>query len=172
MQPRDDTAQQEPAAPRGRLLRRERRLVVVAAVTPVAVAAALLAPIGDAIGAGVADVVVAALVYGGLLGLAAAFVAVDRFQSRQCPRCTARPRGAERCPACGYDLRDRPRYACERRHRMSFDPGMCTCGRRLLPLPTPRGIRGEIVFMLKLGVWLLALLIGMGIALRLLEGAG
>ena len=150
----------------------EKRLVALAALGPVVAAAVVLVPIAAAVGAGVADVVVGAVVYGGLLGLAAAFVTFDRLQSRQCPRCTERHGGATVCAACGYDLGRQPRFVCDERHLVALEPGLCPCGRRLRELPTARGIHREVVFVVKLGVWLLALLIGIGLVLRLLEGAG
>lgn len=149
----------------------ERRLVAVAAVVPVPVSALLLVPVALVTGAGPAQVVAAAVVYGGLLGLAAAFVTVDRLQSRQCPRCHERNgRRAVVCPVCGYDLEQRPRFACDERHAAYLDDaGLCACGRRLKPVPVARGIGAQVVFAVKLGAWLLAFLVGVAVLLRLLE---
>jgi hypothetical protein len=62
---------------------------------------ALAAPVAWWLGAG-PEVIGAALVNGGLLGLAEAFVTVDRLQDRQCSRCRTRnPRATEVCPWCG-----------------------------------------------------------------------
>lgn len=140
-------------------------------LAPVLLALLVLLPIGAATGAAVGEVVAATVVYGGLLGLTAGFLTVDRLQARRCPRCQLRTRrGDARCPACGYDLVERPRYACTERHLVRFDDEeLCDCGRRLAPLPAARGIGREVTFMLKLGGWLLALLLGIGFALQLLE---
>jgi hypothetical protein len=159
------------AQPPARLDQAERRRVALAGFVPIAVAALVLLPVGFVTGAGVGEVLAAAVVYGGLLGLAAAFVTVDRLHARQCPRCRTRnARGTARCGRCGYDLVVRPRFACDERHTVHLDDdGLCACGRRLKPLPTARGIGPEIAFTLKVGAWLLALLIGIGLALQLLE---
>jgi hypothetical protein len=165
----------EPASARTRraapLTREERRTVVLAGVAPVLLALLVLLPIGAATGAGIGEVVAATAVYGGLLGLTAGFVTVDRLQARRCPRCHDRARrGTPRCPACGYDLVERPRYACDERHAIRRDDDeLCACGRRLMRLPSARGVGREVAFMLKLGAWLLALLLGIGLALQLLE---
>ena len=153
-----------------RLTGRERRLVLGAAIGPVLLAAVVLVPIALLTGAGAGEVAGAALVYGGLLGLAAAFVAVDRLQARQCPRCHRRnPRRAGRCD-CGYDLRGRPRFACDQRHAVYLDPGRCECGGRLQELPTARGVGPQVVVVLKIGAWLLAFLLGVGVLLNVLDG--
>jgi hypothetical protein len=149
---------------------RERRLVAGAAMAPVLLAVVVLAPVAAVTGAGVGEVAGAALVYGGLLGLAAAFVAVDRLQARQCPACRRRPaRGEAECD-CGYDLRRRPRYTCEERHDVYLDAGVCACGRTLRALPTARGVASQVVVALRISGWLLAFLVVAGVALHLLEG--
>jgi ribosomal protein L37E len=157
------------------LTRREKAWVAVAAVTPVALTVAILAPVAAFTALGGADVAEAALVYGGLLGLAAGFVATDRLQARQCPRCRTRHphRPTGRCGACGYDLDDRPRFTCSERHLAYVDDdgdGRCACGRRLERLPTARGIGPQVVATLKIGAWLLAFLLAMGVLLRWFEG--
>lgn len=162
----------EPALP-GRhapLTRRERKVVAAAALAPIAAAAVILLPVSLLVGASLGQMLAAALVYGGLLGLAVGFVAVDRMHAKQCPRCRQRnPKARQRCAGCDYDLVDRPRYACDQRHALYLDPGLCDCGRRLHRLPVARGLAREVVFILKLGGWLLAFLIGVGLLLRLLE---
>jgi hypothetical protein len=122
-------------------------------------------------GAGFGEVVAATVVYGGLLGLAAAFVTVDRLQARWCPRCHRRgERGEARCAGCDYDLAHRPRFACDERHAIHLDDTeLCACGRRLQLLPSARGVGREVAVSLRFGAWLLVLLIGIGLALRLLE---
>jgi hypothetical protein len=153
-----------------RLTGRERRVVGLAALVPIALAAAVLTPVAVVTGAGAGEVAGASLVYGGLVGLAAAFVAVDRLQARQCPRCHRRaPRGEPTC-ACGYDLAERPRYACEHRHAVYLEPGSCACGRRMQRLQTARGVGPQVIVSLKIGGLLLGFLVVVGIALRLLEG--
>lgn len=160
-----------PVTPAAPLTVDEKRLVVAAAALPVPAAALVLVPVALVTGAGSAQVAAAAVVYGGLLGLAAAFVAVDRLQARQCPRCRGRGgRGLATCPACGYDLETRPRFACDERHAIYLDDaGLCPCGRRLQPLPVARGVGAQVVFALKFGAWLLAFLVGVAVLLQVLE---
>ena len=151
---------------RAPLTSRERWIVAAAAVAPVLLAVVVLVPIAIGTDASAGDVLVAAVVYGGLLGLAAGFVAVDRLQARQCPRCTTRNlRRATACEDCGYDLVRRPRYACSERHGIHLGPGLCDCGRRLQELETARGIGREVRFMVRAGLWLLAFLVVVGILL-------
>jgi hypothetical protein len=167
----DDRDGPSVAVPPARLDRGERRRVMVAGLVPIGAAALVLLPVGYLTGAGLGEVLAAALVYGGLLGSAAAFVTVDRLHARQCPRCRTRnARGTAWCSDCGYDLVGRPRFGCDERHTVYLDDdGLCACGRRLRPLPTARGIGPEIAFTLKVGAWLLALLIGIGVVLQVLE---
>lgn len=154
--------------------RRERTTVAVAAVVPIVAIAVLLSPVAFLTSIGFADVLSAAVVYGGLLGLAAGFVATDRLQARQCPRCQVRrPKGGEVCTTCGYDLVERPRYACSERHIAYLDEagdGRCECGRRVERLPTARGVGPQVVATLKIGGFLLAFLLAMGVLLNALEG--
>lgn len=146
----------------------ERYRAAVAGLAPVLLGLLVLAPFAVWGGAGVAEVVAAAVVYGGLLGLASGFVYVDRVHARQCPRCSTRsPRGTERCPSCDYDLAERPRYACEHRHRVYVEPGLCDCGRRLRRLEIARGLRRELVFALRLSAWLVVFLGGMALLLNI-----
>lgn len=159
-------------APRRRepLSGHERRLVAAAGVAPVGLAVLVLVPFALLGSASGGDVALAALVYGGLLGLAAAFVAVDRLHARQCPRCATRNlRGATACEDCGYDLVRRPRYACEERHEVYLEPGLCDCGRRALELPVARGIGPEIRWMVRAGAWLFAFLVVVWAVLALLS---
>lgn len=159
------------AAPLGR---REKATVAVAALAPIVATGVLLSPVALLTSIGVADVLSAAVVYGGLLGLAAAFVATDRLQARQCPRCHVRqPKGTEVCTSCAYDLVERPRYACSERHIAYLDEagdGRCECGRRVERLPTARGVGPQVVATLKVGGSLLAFLMAMGVLLNALEG--
>lgn len=163
----DDPVPVSRAAP---LTGRERRLTAAIALAPVLVATVVLTPIALIADAGLGEVVVAAIVYGGLLGLAAGFVAVDRLQARQCPRCRRRrPQGAEVCTVCGYDLEHRPRFTCEVRHGVYLDPGACACGRPLRPMRPVRGIGPEVAFVLRIGAGLLVFLMAVGLVLQLIE---
>ncbi len=153
-----------------RLTSTERRRVVYAALGPVVLAVLVLAPVALVTGATAGEVAGAAAVYGGLLGLAAAFVAVDRLQARQCPACHRRqPRGTEWCD-CGYDVAARPRYACEGRHAVYLADGRCDCGAPLRKLETARGLGPQVVVTLRIGAYLLAFLVAAGLVLILIEG--
>jgi hypothetical protein len=156
------------------LTHREKGTVAVASLAPVVVTAVLLAPVAALTTISAGDVLGAAVVYGGLLGLAAGFVATDRLQARQCPRCgRRRTRGAVACGACGYDLEARPRYACEERHLVHLDrrgDGRCPCGRHLELLPTARGVGPQVVATLRVGALLLLFLVTIGLVLNLAEG--
>jgi hypothetical protein len=162
-----------PARRAAPLTRREKAWVAAAAIGPIVVAALVLTPVGVTTAATAADVAVASLVYGGLVGLAGGFVATDRLQARQCPRCRRRAdKGTATCPSCGYDLEARPRFACSERHVAYLDDGgdgRCACGRRLEPLPTARGVGPQVRATVKVGAWLLAFLVAMGLVLRFLE---
>lgn len=156
------------------LTRREKSWVAVSALAPIGVGLVILLPIARLTSITVTDAVGAAVVYGGLLGLAGGFVATDRLQARQCPRCRERgARGRAVCAVCGYDLEHRPRFACSERHLAYLDvdgDGRCECGRRLEPLPMPRGVGPQVVATLKIGAFLLAFLLAMGVLLNVLEG--
>jgi hypothetical protein len=164
------------------LSRHEKGTVAAVAAAPVVVTLAVLGPIALVTALTITDVVGSALVYGGLLGLAAGFVATDRLQARQCPRCRTRQastsdgrryRPPERCARCGYDLIERPRYACPERHLAFLDDGgdgRCPCGRHLERLPVARGVGPQVIATVKIGGFLLAFLLAMGVILRVLEG--
>lgn len=152
---------------RDRLTSYEKRVVALAAAAPVVLAAVVLTPVAVMTSSSAGDVVVASLVYGGLLGLASGFVAVDRMHARQCPRCTTRNlRRATACEDCGYDLVRRPRYACSERHEAHVSPGLCDCGRRLQEIDVARGVGPEVRFMLRAGVWLLVFLVAVALLLQ------
>lgn len=151
-----------------RLTSRERWVVAAAAVGPVVLSALVLTPVALVTSSSVLDVLVAAMVYGGLLGLAAGFVTVDRLQARRCPRCATRNlRRATACEDCAYDLVRRPRYACTERHAVQLGPGMCDCGRRVHELEVVRGVGPEVRFVLRAGAWLLGFLVVVGLLLQL-----
>lgn len=155
--------------PPRRLTTGQRWRAAAAAFAPIGLVALTATPFAIVGAPTAGDVVVAALVYGGLLGLATGFLYVDRVYARQCPRCGEPEAGTEACPTCGYDLHERPRFACSERHQLYLDAGVCHCGRRLQALPVARGVNREIVFMLKLGGWLLAFLLGVGLLLQQLS---
>lgn len=163
----------EPPSPRtiqrpGPLLPDERRRVALVVAAPIVLLAVAFLPFALWGGATLAAVLGGAVVYGGLLSLAAGFVMVDREQGRQCPACRERnERRAPRCRACDYDLVERPRWACGERHGVHLDEGLCDCGRRLQRLPLSVGVGREIAVILKVGAWLLAFLVGMGILFEL-----
>ncbi len=167
MEQHDAPARARRAAP---LSRSEKRVVGAVAAAPVLLAVVVLVPVAALTGAGPGEIAGAALVYGGLLGLAAGFVTVDRLQARQCPRCRSRQaRGVASCTDCGYDLLARPRYACRDRHELHVEPGLCACGQRLEALPVATGVGREVAVALRIGGWLLAFLLAMGVLLRLLD---
>lgn len=156
--------------PRSPLTRRDRVFAALVTLGPVLLAGLVLMPLAILGPYGAPDVVSAALVYGGLFGLGAGFVFVDRVHARHCPRCgSAEPRGATACSRCRYDLVQRPRYACEERHATYLDPGACACGQRLRRLPVARGVGRELVLSLKFGAGLLVVLLAVGLLLRYLE---
>ena len=157
--------------PRPPLTRHQRSIAALVTVAPVALAGVVLTPMAVFGPYGTADVLAAAVVYGGLLGLAAGFVFVDRVHARHCPRCgSAEAKAATACSRCGYDLEVRPRYACPERHAVYLDPGACACGRRLQELPVARGVGREVMLSIKFGGGLLVVLIAVGLLLRYLEG--
>jgi ribosomal protein L37E len=150
-----------------RLDARERRRALLAALATLVLVAVLILPFVLLGTLTWTDLVGGTIVYGGLLGLTVGVVAVDRQHARQCRRCTARnARGTETCAACGYDLANEPRWACDQGHGVHLEPGLCHCGRRLLALPPARGVGREVVVMLKVGAWLLAFLLGVGVLLQ------
>lgn len=150
-----------------RLTSAERWTAAAIALATVAVVALVAWPLESSAGAVAFD----AVVFGGLSAAALVTVYVDRRQSARradrCPRCGLRGQGrAPRCARCGYDLVERPRYACSEQHEVTREPGVCSCGRRLHPLPPPRhgvGVRTAVA----VGAWLLAFLLGTGLLLSL-----
>jgi len=98
--------------------------------------------------------------FGGLAALTAGVVAWELSSRRSCPRCGIENPSPRTCVACGYDLRARPRFACTEGHRVTYEPGLCECGRRLLELrPVPIGRHVARAFWLALGVFGLMMLI-------------
>lgn len=146
----------------------ERRRTWLLGVAPVVVVTAGMILAALAGRATVADVVLGAVLYGGLLGLAAAVVSHERAEAAHCPRCDASgPLRRATCAACGYDLAARPLYACDQRHARHVAAGLCHCGRRLHRLEPARGIDREIRRALWVGAWLAAFLVGVGLLLPL-----
>jgi hypothetical protein len=101
-------------------------------------------------------------IFGSLAALSAGVLAWELASLRVCPRCGYENTAMAVCAACGYDVRERPRYACSEGHRVAFDPGMCDCGRRLLPLrPVPVAKHALRAAWLALGFFALVLVVAM-----------
>ena len=99
----------------------------------------------DSVGSGL----VTFAIFGGLAALSAGVLAWELASLRVCPR-------------CGYDVRERPRFACSEGHRVAFEPGMCDCGRRLLALrPVPVARHALRAAWLALGFFLLVLVVAL-----------
>jgi hypothetical protein len=146
----------------------ERRTVLVVGAVPVVLVGLVLAVLVGLGRLAVVDLVVGVVLYGGLLGLTVGVLAHERAVADHCPRCGAPgARGAARCAACDYDLRRRPVYACEERHEVTRDPGLCRCGRRLIEREPAAGLGRSVRRSLWAGAWLLALLVGTSLLLRL-----
>jgi hypothetical protein len=98
--------------------------------------------------------------FGGLAALSAGVLAWEFSSRRACPRCGTESPSPRACVACGYDLRERPRFACSEGHRVHYEAGLCDCGRRLLALrPAPVGRHVARAFWLAVGVFMLLLLL-------------
>lgn len=98
--------------------------------------------------------------FGGLAALTAGVLAWEVSSRRACPRCGAESSSPRTCVACGYDLRERPRFACSEGHRVHYDAGLCDCGRRLLALrPAPVGRHVAGAFWLAVAVFMVLLLL-------------
>ena len=112
----------------------------------------------DSLGSGL----VTFAIFGGLAALSAGVLAWELASLRVCPRCGLENAAAAACAGCGYDVRERPRFACSEGHRMAFEPGMCECGRRLLTLrPVPAARHALRAAWLALGFFLLVLVVAM-----------
>lgn len=150
------------AVPRSnpRLTASQRWTAVGLAVACVLGAGVVAALMGLVTGGGTGEIAWSAVVYGGLLAAAAVVLYVDHVHALRCPRCGERfERGTRQCPACAYDVETRPRYACSERHDTYLEPGLCGCGRRLQPIPPPRGVRSQVVATVLLGVGILVFLV-------------
>jgi hypothetical protein len=101
-------------------------------------------------------------IFGSLAALSAGVLAWELASLRVCPRCGYENSAMAVCAGCGYDVRERPRYACSEGHQVAFDPGMCDCGRRLLPLrPVPVAKHAMRAAWLALGFFLLVLVVAL-----------
>ena len=110
----------------------------------------------DTVGSGL----VTFAIFGGLAALSAGVLAWELASLRVCPRCGYENAAVAACAAGGYDVRERPRFACSEGHRVAFEPGMCDCGRRLLPLrPVPVGRHAMRAAWLALGFFFLVLVV-------------
>jgi hypothetical protein len=98
--------------------------------------------------------------FGGLAALTAGVLAWELASLRVCPRCGYENSTMTACAGCGYDVRERPRFACSEGHRVAYEPGMCDCGRRLLALrPVPVAKHAMRAAWFALGFFLLALVV-------------
>ena len=105
------------------------------------------------------------LMFAGLFGGTAAFLAHEVAAFRRCPRCGLQQEGRPgTCADCGYDVRARPRYVCEQGHG-SYEPGVCRCGRRLHEY-VPPDVSGRVRRMLWAGAALLVALVVTGLLVR------
>jgi hypothetical protein len=112
----------------------------------------------DSIGSGL----VTFAIFGGLAALSAGVLAWELASMRVCPRCGLENTASGACAGCGYDVRGRPRFACTEGHRVTFEPGMCDCGRRLLALrPVPVARHALRAAWLAVGFFLLVLVAAM-----------
>ena len=123
-EPRRIDAAREP------LVGREWRLVAWAAVAPVLLTALVVSPLAVTGRWTWGEVVWSAVVFGGLLSLAAGFVVVDRLQALRCIACGRVNLSSARVPTVATTW-PRCRWRREERHGVFIDPGLCDCGRRL-----------------------------------------
>ena len=119
---------------------------------------------GAALGHDTAQTTVSFVMFAALFGGTAAFLGTEVAHFRRCPRCGEQQTGrAGACPQCGYDVRERPQFACSEGHR-SFEPGVCECGRRRQQW-VPPDIAGHVRRSLYLGGALLIAMVVTGILL-------
>jgi hypothetical protein len=110
----------------------------------------------DTVGSGL----VTFAIFGGLAALSSGVLAWEWAGQRVCPRCGFENSAVAACAACGYDVRERPRFACSEGHRVAYEPGMCDCGRRLLALrPVPVARHAMRAAWFALGFFLLVLVV-------------
>jgi hypothetical protein len=130
--------------------------VAVALVASALGSALFTMALHDTLGSGL----VTFAMFGGLAALTAGVLAWELASLRVCPRCGFENSTMGACAACGYDVRERPRFACSEGHRVAYEPGMCDCGRRLLALrPVPLAKYAMRAAWFALGFFLLVLVI-------------
>jgi ribosomal protein L37E len=111
-----------------------------------------------------ASTTVSFVLFAALFGGTAAFLGHEVADFRRCPRCgTQQESRPTTCADCGYDVAARPRFVCEAGHA-SYEPGLCDCGRRLVPY-VPPDIGGRVRRMVGFGVALLVALVVTGLLL-------
>jgi hypothetical protein len=113
-----------------------------------------------AVGVALAASALASALFTGLAALSAGVLAWELASLRVCPRCGFENSAMAVCAGCGYDVRERPRFACSEGHRVAYEPGMCDCGRRLLALrPVPVAKHAMRAAWFALGFFLLVLVV-------------
>ena len=130
----------------------------------VAVTGVIVYGVAQALHHDLGETTVSFVMFAGLFGGTAAFLAHEVAAYRRCPRCGTQQTGRPGdCPDCGYDVRTRPRYVCDAGHA-TLDEGVCDCGRRLRPY-VPPDIGGRVARMVWAGVALLVALVVTGLLL-------
>ena len=130
--------------------------VAVALVASAVASTLFTIALHDTVGSGL----VTFAMFGSLAALSAGVLAWELASLRVCPRCGFENSAMGACAGCGYDVRERPRFACSEGHRVAFEPGMCDCGRRLLALrPVPVAKHALRAAWFALGFFLLALIV-------------
>lgn len=148
----------------------ERRRTWWVGLAPVVVVTTALVVAASAGAATLGDIILGAVLYGGLLGVTGAVVSHERAHAAHCPRCDASGRvGRPVCAECGYDLAARPLYRCDQRHGRYVEPGLCGCGRRLQRIERVRGVGREVKRTLWAGAWIAAFLVGVALLLPLVN---
>jgi hypothetical protein len=137
----------------------ERRTVVLVGAVPVVLVLVVLVVLVALGRATLVDLVLGTVVYG---------VAHERASAGHCPRCgAAGARRATSCGSCDYDLARRPVWVCEERHERAREPGLCSCGRRLVEREPAPGLGSSIRRTLWVGLWFFCLLVGTAVLLRI-----
>jgi hypothetical protein len=132
--------------------------VVVALIASALASALFTVVLHDTVGSGL----VTFAMFGGLAALSAGVLAWELASLRVCPRCGFENSAMALCAGCGYDVRERPRFACSEGHQVAYDPGMCDCGRRLLALqPVPVAKHALRAAWFALGFFLLVLVVAL-----------
>ena len=130
--------------------------VAVALVASAVASTLFTIALHDTVGSGL----VTFAMFGSLAALSAGVLAWELASLRVCPRCGFENATMAACAGCGYDVRERPRFACSEGHQVAYEPGMCDCGRRLLALrPVPVAKHALRAAWFALGFFLLALIV-------------